>query len=172
MIECLLSWSVTVEDESPWRNIWKLKHNTSFIGGKQINKTHWRRWSKWQPSDSLTLERAAIWASSTLFCQFSDKYWLVDPLICFCLRMLNCWILNCCFCRYYREILQMRIKCFRKFFLITEELNPEKDEYSRFATCSEELNDFDSIYDRWVLDPVKWWANHRQPIPMLQKASS
>ena len=39
----------------------------------------------------------------------------------------------------------------------------------RFATCSEELNDFDSIYDRWILDPVKWWANHGQPIPMLQK---
>jgi len=39
----------------------------------------------------------------------------------------------------------------------------------RFATCSEELNDFDSIYDWWILDPVKWWANHGQPIPMLQK---
>lgn len=63
----------------------------------------------------------------------------------------------------------MRMKCFRKFFPITEDLNQVKDEYSRFATCSEELNDFDSIYDRWVLDPVKWWANHGQPIPMLQK---
>ncbi|WVZ88415.1 hypothetical protein U9M48_034941 [Paspalum notatum var. saurae] len=67
------------------------------------------------------------------------------------------------------EISVMRMKCFRKFFPVTEDLNQVKDEYSRFATCSEELNDFDSIYDRWVLDPVKWWVNHGQPIPMLQK---
>jgi len=98
----------------------------------------------------------------------------------------DCYADHTFFCRYYHEkwineragrnpphkdleISQMRMKCFRKFFPIAQELNQVKDEYSRFATCSEELNDFDSIYDRWILDPVKWWANHGQPIPMLQK---
>jgi hypothetical protein len=63
----------------------------------------------------------------------------------------------------------MRMKCFKKFFSIVDDLNLVKDEYSRFATSSEELNDFDAIYDRWVLDPVKWWSNHGQSIPLLQK---
>ena len=61
------------------------------------------------------------------------------------------------------------MKCFKKFFPIIDDLNQVKDEYSRFATSSEELNDFDAIYDRWVLDPVKWWSNHGQSIPLLQK---
>ena len=61
------------------------------------------------------------------------------------------------------------MKCFKKFFPIVDDLNLVKDEYSRFATSSEELNDFDAIYDRWVLDPVKWWSNHAQSIPLLQK---
>jgi hypothetical protein len=63
----------------------------------------------------------------------------------------------------------MRMKCFKKFFPIIDDLNLVKDEYPRFATSSEELNDFDAIYDRWVLDPVKWWSNHGQSIPLLQK---
>jgi len=69
------------------------------------------------------------------------------------------------YCRYYHEnwlnehagrkpphkdleISQMRMKCFKKFFPITEDLNQVKVEYSKFATSSEELNDFDAIYDR------------------------
>jgi hypothetical protein len=61
------------------------------------------------------------------------------------------------------------MKCFKKNFPTIDDLHLVKDEYSRFATFSEELNDFDAIYDRWVLDPVKWWSNHRQSIPLLQK---
>ena len=97
-----------------------------------------------------------------------------------------CIVLIIFICRYYHEkwisesegrqpphkdldISVQRMKCFRKFFPVLKDLNQVKDEYSRFATCSEELNDFDSIYDRWVLDPLKWWANHGQSIPMLQK---
>jgi hypothetical protein len=60
------------------------------------------------------------------------------------------------------------VKCFKKI-LIIDDLHLVKDEYYRFATISEELNDFDAIYDRWVLDPIKWWSNYGQSIPVLQK---
>jgi hypothetical protein len=58
---------------------------------------------------------------------------------------------------------------FQIFFPIIDDLHLVKDEYSRFTTSSDELNDFDAIYDRWVLDPGKWWSNHGQSIPLLQK---
>jgi hypothetical protein len=45
---------------------------------------------------------------------------------------------------------------FQKKFPTIDDLHLVKDEYSRFATSSKELNDFDANYDRWVLDPVKW----------------
>ena len=58
------------------------------------------------------------------------------------------------------EVSQMRMKCFKKFFPILDELKRVKDEYAKFSTCSEVFNDFDSIYDRGILDPANWWANH------------
>jgi hypothetical protein len=58
---------------------------------------------------------------------------------------------------------------FQIFFPIIDDLHLVKDEYSRFVTSSDELNDFDVIYDRWALDSVKWWSNHGQSIPLLQK---
>jgi hypothetical protein len=58
---------------------------------------------------------------------------------------------------------------FQIFFPIIDDLHLVKDEYSRFTTSSDELNDFHAIYDRWVLDPGKWWSNHGQSTPLLQK---
>jgi hypothetical protein len=58
---------------------------------------------------------------------------------------------------------------FQIFSPIIDDLHLVKDEYSRFTTSSDELNDFDAIYDRWVLDPGKWWSNHGQSTPLLQK---
>ncbi|XP_062196874.1 uncharacterized protein LOC133899819 [Phragmites australis] len=66
------------------------------------------------------------------------------------------------------EVSKMRMDCFKKFFPIQEELTKVKEEYARFSTCSEEFNDHDSIRDRWLCDPMTWWSNHGQYIPLLQ----
>ena len=89
------------------------------------------------------------------------------------------------FCRYYSakwldqdknrepphkddEVSKMRLKCFRKFFPIEEELAKVKEEYYRFSTSSEEFNNHESINDRWMSSPMAWWTNHGSSIPLLQ----
>jgi len=57
-----------------------------------------------------------------------------------------------------KEVSQMRMTCFKKFFHIPQELAQVKEEYSRFSSCSEEFNDPGSIYDRWVVSPMTWWT--------------
>jgi hypothetical protein len=59
-------------------------------------------------------------------------------------------------------------KCFRKFSPIEEELAKVKEEYTRFATSSEEFNDHESINDRWMSNPMAWWTNHGSSIPLLR----
>ncbi|XP_041998013.1 uncharacterized protein LOC121752970 isoform X2 [Salvia splendens] len=66
-----------------------------------------------------------------------------------------------------KEISQMRMTCFKKFFRIPQELAAVKEEYARFSSCSEEFNDPDSIHDRWAVSPMTWWTNHGQSIPLL-----
>jgi hypothetical protein len=56
------------------------------------------------------------------------------------------------------EVSRMR-KCFRKFFPIEEEFATVKEEYTRFATSSEEFNDHES---------KSWWTNHGSSIPLLR----
>ncbi|XP_072146540.1 putative transcriptional regulator tpeD [Setaria viridis] len=66
-----------------------------------------------------------------------------------------------------KEVSQMRMTCFKKFFHIPQELAKVKEEYSRFSSCSEEFNDPDSIHDRWAVSPMTWWTNHGQSVPLL-----
>ncbi|XP_066327000.1 uncharacterized protein [Miscanthus floridulus] len=66
-----------------------------------------------------------------------------------------------------KEVSQMRMTCFKKFFRIPQELAQVKEEYSRFSSCSEEFNDPDSIHDRWAVSPMTWWTNHGQSVPLL-----
>ncbi|CAN6182580.1 unnamed protein product, partial [Urochloa humidicola] len=66
------------------------------------------------------------------------------------------------------EISQMRMSCFKKFFPVAADLKKVKEEYTRFSTCTGEFNDYDSIYDRWILDPLNWWVNYGQSAPLLQ----
>jgi hypothetical protein len=66
-----------------------------------------------------------------------------------------------------KEVSQMRMQCFKKFFRNPEELAQVKEEYSRFSSCSEEFNDPDSIHDRFAVSPMTWWTNHGQSIPLL-----
>jgi len=66
-----------------------------------------------------------------------------------------------------KEISQMRMTFFKKFFRIPQELAAVKEEYTRFSSCSEEFNDPDSIHDRWAVSPMTWWTNHGQSVPLL-----
>ena len=66
-----------------------------------------------------------------------------------------------------KEISQMRMTCFKKFFRIPQELAAVKEEYARFSSFSEEFNDPDSIHDRWAVSPMTWWTNHGQSVPLL-----
>ncbi|KAM0877623.1 hypothetical protein ACQ4PT_035393 [Festuca glaucescens] len=66
------------------------------------------------------------------------------------------------------KVSKMRLKCFRKFFPIEEQLAKVKEEYTRFSTSSEEFNDHESINDRWMSSPMAWWTNHGSSIPLLQ----
>jgi len=52
------------------------------------------------------------------------------------------------------EISQMRISCFKKLFPAAEDLKRVKEEYTKFSTCTGEFNDYDLIYDRWILHPL------------------
>ncbi|WVZ64311.1 hypothetical protein U9M48_013851 [Paspalum notatum var. saurae] len=66
-----------------------------------------------------------------------------------------------------KEVSQMRMQCFKKFFRNPEELAQVKEEYSRFSSCSGEFNDLDSIHDRFAVSPMTWGINHGQSIPLL-----
>ncbi|WVZ53037.1 hypothetical protein U9M48_004028, partial [Paspalum notatum var. saurae] len=50
-----------------------------------------------------------------------------------------------------KEVSQIRMQCFKKFFRNPEELAQVKEEYSRFSSCSEEFNDPNSIHDRFAV---------------------
>ena len=52
------------------------------------------------------------------------------------------------------EISQTRMSCFKKLFPAAEDLKRVKEEYTKFSTCTGEFNDYDLIYDRWILHPL------------------
>ncbi|XP_058775440.1 uncharacterized protein LOC131649701 [Vicia villosa] len=61
-----------------------------------------------------------------------------------------------------------RNNCFRKLFKTVKERKKVKIEYANFSSKSNSFDSFDSIEDRWVLDPKSWWVTHGSPAP-LQK---
>ncbi|WVZ53028.1 hypothetical protein U9M48_004020, partial [Paspalum notatum var. saurae] len=61
-----------------------------------------------------------------------------------------------------KEVSQIRMQCFKKFFRNPEKLAQVKEEYSRFSSCSEEFNDPDSIHDRFSVSPMT--ANRHHPL--------
>ncbi|WVZ83091.1 hypothetical protein U9M48_030271, partial [Paspalum notatum var. saurae] len=57
-----------------------------------------------------------------------------------------------------KEVSQMRMTCFKKFFRIPEELA---------QNTQGEFNDPDPIHDRFAVSPMIWWTNYGQSIPLL-----
>ncbi|XP_020114911.1 uncharacterized protein LOC109728792 [Ananas comosus] len=57
------------------------------------------------------------------------------------------------------EISKMRNKCLKRFFPNNEERRVVNEEFANFFTVGEGFDEHDSIGDRGVLDPKKWWGH-------------
>jgi hypothetical protein len=71
-----------------------------------------------------------------------------------------------------KEVSQMRMTCFKKYFRNSEDLAKVKEEYAKFSSCSDEFNDHDSIHDRWAVSLMTWWTNHGQSAPLLMSLAT
>ncbi|KAJ7970782.1 Dimer_Tnp_hAT domain-containing protein [Quillaja saponaria] len=66
------------------------------------------------------------------------------------------------------EISAERNKCFLKYFPIAEERRFVNIEFARFSGCMDVFASFDSLQDRWDLDPKMWWLVHGSSASLLQ----
>ncbi|GAV84725.1 LOW QUALITY PROTEIN: DUF659 domain-containing protein/Dimer_Tnp_hAT domain-containing protein, partial [Cephalotus follicularis] len=66
------------------------------------------------------------------------------------------------------EINQERTKCIRKYFPNLEERNKVNMEYVKFVGKNGDFRDFDSIENRYAMDPKALWVLHGACVPMLQ----
>ncbi|GAV69776.1 LOW QUALITY PROTEIN: Dimer_Tnp_hAT domain-containing protein, partial [Cephalotus follicularis] len=66
-----------------------------------------------------------------------------------------------------KEINQERTKCIRKYFPNLEECNKVNME-AEFVGKNGDFGDFDSIENRYAMDPKTWWFLHGACAPMLQ----
>ncbi|KAL3745851.1 hypothetical protein ACJRO7_014884 [Eucalyptus globulus] len=67
-----------------------------------------------------------------------------------------------------KEINQERLKCFKRYFPNLDERNKVNLEYVDFASKNGDFRVFDSIQNRYSMDPRAWWVNHGACAPMLQ----
>ncbi|XP_022869854.1 uncharacterized protein LOC111389199 [Olea europaea var. sylvestris] len=65
------------------------------------------------------------------------------------------------------EISRERIKCFKRYLSNEERIMVNK-EYAKFSTMEDDFGDFESIHDRYRLDPKTWWVIYGACTPMLQ----
>ncbi|KAJ7959967.1 Dimer_Tnp_hAT domain-containing protein [Quillaja saponaria] len=66
------------------------------------------------------------------------------------------------------EISAERNKCFLKYFPIAEERRFVNIEFARFLGCMDVFASFDSLQDRWDLDPKMWWLVYGSSASLLQ----
>ncbi|XP_027351371.1 uncharacterized protein LOC113862485 [Abrus precatorius] len=67
------------------------------------------------------------------------------------------------------EVSRERNKCLKRYFPNAEERKNVFVEFSNFSSCAADFASFDSIEDRWTLDPKSWWVMHGSSTPLLQK---
>ena len=63
------------------------------------------------------------------------------------------------------------MKCFKRYFPNSEERTRVLLEYANFSTRSGDFGEFDSIHDRYTMDPKSWWVIHGVCAPMLQSVA-
>ncbi|GAV85946.1 LOW QUALITY PROTEIN: Dimer_Tnp_hAT domain-containing protein, partial [Cephalotus follicularis] len=66
------------------------------------------------------------------------------------------------------ELSEERNKCLRRYFPDVEERRLVNQEIARFSKGLDAFGSFDSLEDRWVLDPKAWWLVHGSSAPILQ----
>ncbi|GAV84697.1 LOW QUALITY PROTEIN: Dimer_Tnp_hAT domain-containing protein, partial [Cephalotus follicularis] len=66
------------------------------------------------------------------------------------------------------ELSEERNKCLRRYFPDVEERRLVNQEFARFSGGLDAFGSFDSLEDRWVLDPKAWWLVHGSSAPILQ----
>ncbi|XP_050890118.1 uncharacterized protein LOC127095479 [Lathyrus oleraceus] len=66
------------------------------------------------------------------------------------------------------EICTGRKKCIRSYFVDEYKRLEATTEFVKFSSGEGELNQFDSLQDRWNLTPKKWWITYGSAVPKLQ----
>ncbi|KAG4930462.1 hypothetical protein JHK82_047533 [Glycine max] len=67
------------------------------------------------------------------------------------------------------ELSSQRNKCLKRYFPHVNVRTKVYEEFSKFSSCAGDFGSFDSIEDRWALDPKTWWVMHGSSTPILQK---
>lgn len=69
------------------------------------------------------------------------------------------------------ELSSQRNKCLKRYFPHVNVRTKVYEEFSKFSSCAGDFGSFDSIEDRWALDPKTWWVMHGSSTPILQKVA-
>ncbi|KAH1241478.1 hypothetical protein GmHk_07G019060 [Glycine max] len=69
------------------------------------------------------------------------------------------------------ELSSQRNKCLKRYFPHVNVRTKVYEEFSKFSSCAGDFGSFDSIEDRWALDPKTWWVMHESSTPILQKVA-
>lgn len=90
------------------------------------------------------------------------------------------------YCRYYsdewlhedqnrvpphrdEEVTRERNKCFKRYFEDITERTKVITEFGKFSGYVEAFSEYDSIHNRWHMDPYTWWCAYGAYAPSLQK---
>ncbi|XP_020866146.1 uncharacterized protein LOC110224427 [Arabidopsis lyrata subsp. lyrata] len=66
------------------------------------------------------------------------------------------------------EVTRERKNCIMRYFPDQDERREVNVEYSNFSLCLEDFGSVDAMHDRFILEPLKWWAVHGASAPKLQ----
>ncbi|CAL5365301.1 unnamed protein product [Camellia sinensis] len=67
------------------------------------------------------------------------------------------------------EVTRERNKCFKRYFEDITERTKVITEFGKFSGYVEAFSEYDSIYNRWHMDPYTWWCAYGAYAPSLQK---
>ena len=61
------------------------------------------------------------------------------------------------------------MKCMKRYFSSSEDRAKLNVEFTQFSTKTGDFDDYDSICERYSIDPISWWATYGTYALMLQK---
>ncbi|CAL5411674.1 unnamed protein product [Camellia sinensis] len=67
------------------------------------------------------------------------------------------------------EVTRERNKCFKRYFEDITERTKVITEFGKFSGYVEAFSEYDSIHNRWHMDPYTWWCAYGAYAPSLQK---